>query len=449
MKTRKYPMKKKINLEFFVVALIAVLLTLSLVVAVCYQVFQSQVMEDLRAYAHILDSVWPEEKEDIENSVHRMDNLRLTVIGKDGQVEYDSEANENKMENHSDRPEIEEAFEEGEGEAIRKSETMDKDTFYYALRLNSGEVLRVAREAGSVWNMLNQTIPALICVCVIILLLCMILGYFLTKSLIRPIETMAADIDNYEEDMVYEELRPFVATIKKQHEDVLQNARIRQEFTANVSHELKTPLTAISGYSELIENGMAKGEEALRFAKEIHHSSNRLLTLINDVIHLSELDSMLPDDGKEPVDLYEVARACLDMLQFQAEKHQVNLALLGVSCTVLSTKQKMEELVYNLCDNAIRYNNEGGSVYVTVRPSGKKVILSVKDTGIGIPKEHQERIFERFYRVDKSRSKSTGGTGLGLAIVKHIIAGSNASIELDSDVGKGTEIRVIFYSEQE
>ena len=137
------------------------------------------------------------------------------------------------------------------------------------------------------------------------------------------------------------------------------------------------------------------------------------------------------------------------MLQFQAEKHQVNLALLGVSCTVLSTKQKMEELVYNLCDNAIRYNNEGGSVYVTVRPSGKKVILSVKDTGIGIPKEHQERIFERFYRVDKSRSKSTGGTGLGLAIVKHIIAGSNASIELDSDVGKGTEIRVIFYSEQE
>ena len=130
MKTRKYPMKKKINLEFFVVALIAVLLTLSLVVAVCYQVFQSQVMEDLRSYAHILDSVWPEEKEDIENSVHRMDNLRLTVIGNDCQVEYDSEANENKMENHSDRPEIEEAFEEGEGEAIRKSETMDKDTFY-------------------------------------------------------------------------------------------------------------------------------------------------------------------------------------------------------------------------------------------------------------------------------------------------------------------------------
>lgn len=449
MKTRKYPMKTKINLEFFVVALMAVLLTLGLVVAVCYQVFQSQVMEDLRAYAHILNSVWPEEREDLENSIHRMDDIRLTVIGEDGQVVYDSEADEGKMENHSDRPEIEEAFEDGEGEAIRKSETVDKDTFYYALRLDNGEVLRIAREAGSVWSMLNQTIPALICVCLIILMLCIILGYFLTKSLIHPIETMAADIDNYEEDMVYEELRPFVETIKKQHEDVLQNARIRQEFTANVSHELKTPLTAISGYSELIENGMAKGEEALRFAKEIHHSSTRLLTLINDVIHLSELDSMQPDGEKEPVDLYEVARSCLDMLQFQAEKHQVNLALLGVSCTVFSTKQKMEELVYNLCDNAIRYNNEGGSVYVTVLPSGKKVILSVKDTGIGIPKEHQERIFERFYRVDKSRSKSTGGTGLGLAIVKHIVAGSGASIELDSDVGKGTEIRVIFCSEQE
>ena len=238
-------------------------------------------------------------------------------------------------------------------------------------------------------------------------------------------------------------------TIKKQHEDILQNARIRQEFTANVSHELKTPLTAISGYSELIENRMAEGEAAVRFAKEIHHSSNRLLTLINDLIHLSELDSMQLEETKEMVDLYEVARSCVAMLQLQAEKHQVNLALLGVSCQVLSTRQKMEELVYNLCDNAIRYNNKGGSVYVTVRPSGKKVILSVKDTGIGIPKEHQERIFERFYRVDKSRSKSTGGTGLGLAIVKHIVAGSNASMELDSEEGKGTEIRVIFYSEQE
>lgn len=449
MKTRKIPMKNKINLEFFMVALMAVLLTLGLVVAVCYQVFQRQVMEDLRSYAQILNSVWPEEREDVETSIKQMGNLRLTVIGQDGQVVYDSEADEDSMENHSARPEIRQAFKNGEGKSIRKSETVDQDTFYYALRLDNGDVLRVAREAGSVWSMLNRTVPALICVCLVILLLCFILSYFLSKSLMYPIERMAADIDNYEEDMVYEELRPFVATIKKQHEDVLQNARIRQEFTANVSHELKTPLTAISGYSELIENGMAKGEEASRFAKEIHHSSNRLLTLINDVIHLSELDSMQVEDPKEPVDLYEVARSCLDMLQFQAEKHQVNLALLGVSCTVYSTKQKMEELVYNLCDNAIRYNNEGGSVYVTVRPSGKKVILSVKDTGIGIPKEHQERIFERFYRVDKSRSKSTGGTGLGLAIVKHIIAGSGASIELDSDEGKGTEIRVIFHQTEE
>ena len=442
-------MKRKINLQFFVVALVAVLMTLGMVTMVCYRVFQSQVMDDLKDYAGILNTVWPEDGERIKTSVEQMDNLRLTIVDGNGDVVYDSEADESEMENHGKRPEISEAFRDGEGEDIRKSETVDKSTFYYAVLMEDGNVLRVAREAGSIWSMLHETIPALLCVCVIILLLCAALAYFLTKSLISPIEAMATDIDECGDEKIYDELRPFVETIRKQHEDIMQNAIIRQEFTANVSHELKTPLTAISGYSEMIENGMAQGETVVRFAKEIHHSSSRLLTLINDVIHLSELDSAPMEERKELVDLYEVARSCVDMLQFHAEKHEVNLTLLGVSCQVLSTRQKMEELVYNLCDNAIRYNNKGGSVYVTVRPSGKKVILSVKDTGIGIPKEHQERIFERFYRVDKSRSKSTGGTGLGLAIVKHIVAGSNASMELDSAVGKGTEIRVIFYSEQE
>lgn len=442
-------MKRKINLQFFVVALVAVLATLGLVTAVCYQVFQAQVMEDLEAYGHVLNKTLPFENNKTDDTSFQVDNLRVTVISKDGEVTYDSDANEGEMDNHGSRPEIEDAFKTGEGEAVRRSQTMDKNTFYYALRMDNGDVLRVAREAGSIWKMISEAVPALLGICLGILLLCVILAYFLTRSLISPIEALATDMDSLREKKIYDELRPFVETIKKQHEDILQNARIRQEFTANVSHELKTPLTAVSGYSELIENRMAEGEAAVRFAKEIHHSSNRLLTLINDVIHLSELDSMQLEETKEMVDLYEVARSCVAMLQLQAEKHQVNLALLGVSCQVLSTRQKMEELVYNLCDNAIRYNNKGGSVYVTVRPSGKKVILSVKDTGIGIPKEHQERIFERFYRVDKSRSKSTGGTGLGLAIVKHIVAGSNASMELDSEEGKGTEIRVIFYSEQE
>jgi len=233
-------------------------------------------------------------------------------------------------------------------------------------------------------------------------------------------------------------------TIYKQHEDIMKSARMRQDFTANVTHELKTPLTSISGYSELIENGMATDADVVRFAKEIHNNSSRLLTLINDIIRLSELDAMDRSVAFEPINLYQIAETCVSMLQINAEKHNVHLTFWGEPVMVSSTKEMMEELLYNLCDNAIRYNNENGLVHVSVKQIGDSVVLSVKDTGIGIPKDHQERVFERFYRVDKSRSKSTGGTGLGLAIVKHIVVQSNAKIELDSEKGKGTEIRVIF-----
>lgn len=219
---------------------------------------------------------------------------------------------------------------------------------------------------------------------------------------------------------------------------------MRQEFTANVSHELKTPLTAISGYSELIENGMANAQDITRFAAGIHKNAKRLLTLINDTIRLSELDAT-SEVPFEALNLYDIATTSVDMLQINAEKHQVSLYLEGEPCEIRGDKQMMEELLYNLCDNAIRYNNKGGKVWVRVtREAEGEICLQVKDTGIGIPKEHQERIFERFYRVDKSRSKSTGGTGLGLAIVKHIVAKHGARLELNSGVGKGTTIRIFF-----
>ena len=205
-----------------------------------------------------------------------------------------------------------------------------------------------------------------------------------------------------------------MAKIRQQHEDILKSARMRQEFTANVSHELKTPLTAISGYAELIEHGMAGQEDTVRFAGEIHKNASRLLTLINDIIQLSELDSDTNKVEYTDVDLYQVASDCVDMLKMNAEKQDVTMRLCGKPSIVFADRQQMEELVYNLCDNAIRYNRRGGSVTVTVNTEGQTVFLSVKDTGIGIPREHQERVFERFYRVDKSRSKATGGTGLGV-----------------------------------
>ena len=189
---------------------------------------------------------------------------------------------------------------------------------------------------------------------------------------------------------------------------------------------------------------MASEADTVRFATGIHKSANRLLSLINDIIRLSELDGGEQAVTMERLNLYELAASSVEMLQMNAEKHQVSITCKGSDCFITGNKQLIEELIYNLCDNAIRYNNVGGSVTVEAYPRHHETVLRVSDTGIGIPKEHQERIFERFYRVDKSRSKSTGGTGLGLAIVKHIIARHNARMSLESEVGKGTRITVIF-----
>lgn len=227
-------------------------------------------------------------------------------------------------------------------------------------------------------------------------------------------------------------------TVKKESE------KIRREFTANVSHELKTPLTSISGYAELIENGIARQEDIKDFAQKIHNEATRLILLINDIIKLSELEDPRVELQFENVDLLEVAKECQNRLLVPAQKKKVFMNVLGESSKVLANRGMMEELIYNLCDNAIRYNRPNGSVTMTVRSENRSVILSVEDTGIGIPEEHQERIFERFYRVDKSRIKATGGTGLGLSIVKHIVQQHNAKITLSSTVNVGTRVTVIF-----
>lgn len=437
-------MKKKINLQMAAIAVIAIAATLLLVSAVCYDLLRTQILNDLRTYAHLLKS--REAVEDMRDRAYDFgkDGLRVTVVAKDGGIVYESDADAEKMTNHSGRPEIEQAFSEGEGQAVRRSGTLQKNAFYFAVRTQDGGVIRVSREADSIWSIFAGALPAILGITALLVLLCTAIAHFLTKSLIAPVEKIAQNMDHPEENGIYEELVPFIATIKKQHEDILRNAGMRQEFTANVSHELKTPLTAISGYSELIENGMAPEEDVTRFAGEIHRNADRLLTLINDVIRLSELDVTDREEPLEVIDLYEIAETCVSMLQISAENHGVTLRLQGSESPVSSEKQMLEELVYNLCDNAIRYNNKGGSVTVYVRPEKDRVALTVEDTGIGIPKEHQERIFERFYRVDKSRSKSTGGTGLGLAIVKHIVAKNHAEMTLESEVAKGTKIRVVF-----
>ena len=285
-----------------------------------------------------------------------------------------------------------------------------------------------------------------------IVVLSVFLAWLLSTILVKPLARVTKAIEDLTDGMLDEEISvpDYTETelITDAFNKMVNRMKIldesRQEFVSNVSHELKTPLTSISGYAELIETGMASEQDTVRFAHGIHNSANRLLTLINDIIRLSELDGTEEEADTELLNLHEMAQNCVEMLKMSAEKHKVTIALNGTECYVTANRQMMEELLYNLCDNAIRYNNPGGSVDVQTYAREGHTYLVVKDTGIGISKEHQERIFERFYRVDKSRSKSTGGTGLGLAIVKHIIAKSHAELELESEPGKGTTIRVIF-----
>ncbi|MBQ3545519.1 MAG: two-component sensor histidine kinase [Lachnospiraceae bacterium] len=442
-------MKKRINIQFLCIAFLAILVTVSSLAFIFYDILKKEVIKDLKTYARLL--VDTKAHENIEETLYvsKESDLRVTLINNDGKVIYDNNADVGIMNNHGKRPEVLEAMENGTGYDVRKSDTMEKNTFYYALKVNDDIILRVAKESNSLISVYKTSVPFMILVVILLMFLCVILSHYLTKSIMKPIEQMANNIDDCSNISTYKELKPFLTTIQKQHEDIVKNAHMRQDFTANVSHELKTPLTSISGYSELIENGMATNEDVVRFAKEIHRNSNRLLTLINDIIRLSELDTIKKDISFDRINLKDVALSCVEMLEINANKNNVKICWEGMDAFVYANKDLIDELTYNLCDNAIRYNKENGTVIVKTVEEDDKCILSVSDTGIGISKEHQGRIFERFYRVDKSRSKLTGGTGLGLAIVKHIIAQhENVELELESEVGKGTNMKVIFRKEK-
>ena len=437
-------MKKKINLQFMFISAVGILLTFCLSTVIFYELFKSEVVDELKTYADVIKETQSYDQILQGEYDPDVDDLRITMIKKDGKVFYDSFADAKKMENHANRQEVRQALKHGNGKAIRTSDTLDKNTFYYAVRLDDGNILRVAKESRSIWSVFIKVTPAILILIFVILAISKMLSDVLTKSLLLPIEQMSENLDHLEDITTYKELMPFINTIQEQHKNILMNAKMRQEFTANVSHELKTPLTAISGYSELIQNGMTNEEETIRFAGEIHKSAKRLLTLINDTISLSQLDTSEQKVIYEAIDLYKIAEDCVNMLKFSAENHGITISIHGTNAYLEGNKEMLEEVVYNLCDNAIRYNNEGGKVDVTVKPVKGKIYLCVEDNGIGISKEHQERIFERFYRVDKSRSKSTGGTGLGLAIVKHIIQQHGAHMELTSEKGKGTKIEIEF-----
>ncbi|MBR5536975.1 MAG: hypothetical protein IKU58_03650 [Clostridia bacterium] len=290
-----------------------------------------------------------------------------------------------------------------------------------------------------------------------VLVVAMALSFFLAARLSRQITRPLGDIDlqNPDDREIYEELRPLVDRIRGQNRQIQQKVdelkvehyrqdTMRREFTANVSHELKTPLTSISGYAELIENGLVKPEDVPRFAGTIYREAQRLIVLVNDIIRLSRLEDKDVVQETRDIPLLDLCRETCSYLEEAAARRQVSLTVTGEAMTIHGVPQIAEEILYNLCDNAIKYNRPGGTVTVTVFSREGRPAVEVRDTGIGIPEKEQARVFERFYRVDKSHSKELGGTGLGLSIVKHGAAFLGARLELESTEGVGTAIRVIF-----
>ena len=376
--------------------------------------------------------------------------LRLTLIDTDGTVLFDSDhRDESDMDNHLTRPEIAQALESGQGHSVRESPTLGQETHYYALRLESGQVLRLAEDTNSLWSSYNQVLPLLVGGGLVAILASAVLAAVLTRRLVEPITRMADHLETIEDNVPYEELIPLAHTIQSDRSLRENNEAMRREFTANVSHELKTPLTSISGFAELLETGMAKPEDVPVFGKRIHSEAGRMIRLVSDILELSQLDGMQAGADQPPafapVELSTLLRDVASTMTMNSKKAYVTLRYEGDPVTVQGSRDMLTELVTNLCDNAIRYNRPGGQVVLRCGPAGDGgAYVQVEDNGIGIPQDAQDRVFERFFRVDKSRSKATGGTGLGLAIVKHIAVLHGARIELHSTVGTGTTIRVNF-----
>ena len=539
-------------------ALVTILLS-SLLVTIVYYAnsdarMKSEVREETRFVRGAVELSGQDYLATVENTANR-----ITLIDTDGTVLYDNQADPATMENHSDREEFQEASTAGAGEATRISDTIAEQTFYYAVKLQNGQVLRVAATTDSVFAAVLAVLPWILGVEVLVAVCTVLFSNFLTKKIVAPINRL--DLDHPADNEIYDELSPLLGKISRQNEVIAQQMKslrekqeeftsitenmsegflvldnntdilsyntsalrllgaetvpaeshvsalalnrsagfrsavdgalagkrseqlvrqggrccqvmanpvlrdgevegavvvilditereerenLRREFTANVSHELKTPLTSISGFAEIIKNGIVKPEDIPRFAGNIYEESQRLVTLVDDILNLSRLDEADVQLEREDFDLSSLARDVAGRLKASAKKNGVVITVIGDKAEINGVKSIVDEMVFNLVDNAVKYNKQSGRVTVTVDSSSEGTALTVTDTGIGIPQADVDRVFERFYRVDKSHSKEIGGTGLGLSIVKHGAAFHNAKVSLQSTEGEGTTVRLVF-----
>ena len=439
----KQSMRKKIQSSMILVITLTMLIAYAITTLVVYRqtihIMEGEVRQEADYINVALDTSG-------ESYLKTMDNVhvdtRITLIDPDGKVKYDSKEDDVTLQNHKNRPEVKAALKNGSGQDIRESNTLNKEMFYYAVKLENGDILRVSKTVDTAFRTAMKVFPAMGLIALIMLVFAGILVKWQVTRLIRPINRL--DLENPLENDVYEELTPLLQSIDKQNKEKDAVANMRKEFSANVSHELKTPLTSISGYAEIMKSGLVKPEDMKGFAERIYNEARRLITLVEDIIKLSKLDEGNVQLEKEEVDLYKLTREILTRLSPQAAKRKVHVEVTGEPVEYVGIRQILDEMIYNICENAIKYNKEGGKLIVWVGNTlqGKKVCVT--DTGIGIPENETDRIFERFYRVDKSRSKQTGGTGLGLAIVKHIAVMHKAELKIESELGKGTEIKILF-----
>ena len=566
-------MTKKIFTGIIAVSLIIMLCCTGLIMGVMYDYLGTQIDKELENEANLVATGMEQDGTDYLQRIEKIGSLksRVTLVDATGSVLYDSQADEQTMENHLEREEIQQALISGEGHAVRESATMASETRYYAMKLADGGVLRVSTSHYSQLGLILDTFGMVVVIAAILIALSAIISHNITKHIVKPIN----DIDLNDPDIPenYEEMAPLLHRIRQQNlkiyrqmenlrsrqeefNIITQNMReglliidsnlevltwnrsalrilgaqaengavkaqaasavskvsagnvfslnrsepfrraveeslagesskqqmviggetyeilaspafndgkvtgaililmnvterelgeqLRREFTSNVSHELKTPLTSIYGVSDMLTSGLVKPEDVNQFAGTIKEESSRLISLIDDIIQLSRLDENYIKKEKEDVDLYLIARDVLDRLRSKARQADVTLELLGGSTMISGVDYILDEIVYNLCENGVKYNRPGGKVTVTVDTERGACVLRVADTGIGIPKEDLDRVFERFYRVDKSHNRQVPGTGLGLSIVKHGVAFHGGTISLESNEGVGTTVTVRF-----
>ncbi len=540
-------MRKRILSNMLILVIVSVLVSATAMCIVFYNQLASTVENEVRGRAALLkDSIG----EGLPYTLSISD-MRLTLINTDGYVKYDDDENAALLPNHSDREEVKEALKTGTGESKRFSDTLGQETYYYALKLSDGSVLRVAKTMNSILGIFGGALPVVIGVVILICLASYLLAGSLTKRIVEPINNV-----DFSNKLIapYDELSPFIKTIADQrgeiirhmeslrersdtieailasmsegvlllnrhgkvisanksvveffglsesvngrnirelyrdiefydevrnalsgsrgelsieHEgktyriyfnpvsdigaiilfmDITEKAKaevLRREFSANVSHELKTPLTTIYGNAEMLSGGMVREEDKAEFYSKIKNESERLMALIEDIILISKLDEGTEHAADEDVELSKVAKEATEALAGKFAENNISVEIISAESVALKANHlQIYELFYNLVDNAIKYNKPDGNVEIHISKKDRKIEILVADTGIGIPKEAQSRVFERFYRVDKSRYKQTGGTGLGLAIVKHIAMAYGGEVSLESKHGGGTKIKV-------